>query len=151
MITNKIFADDIIKAEQELHALKDVYIKTASGLETIKKPVGVIDFPLTLGFGEAYCANALKVSVQTGDGTNQICMLTLEPTDSAEGYNMDDRTVNIWQTTSVGELTEYVVAVGSLNATDIQDLYDGVDVTLHYSFSVTGSSDFTISTDWIPL
>lgn len=145
------FVEQIKEYEKEVHALKDTYIKTASGLKTLVKTTGVIDFPLTLGFMEAYCAQALEFTITTTDDTEQICMLTLEPVGSASGYNMDSRTVNVWQTTSVGKVTKYYVAVGSLNATDIQTLQDGGSVTLHYTFSVTGTSSFNIVTEWQPL
>ena len=145
------FGAKVLELEREVHALKDTYIKTASGLATKTETMQAKQFPLTLGYGEAYCNQALKVTITTTDNTNQICMLTLEPKGSAVSYNMANRTVNIWQTTSVGKVTEYIVAVASLNATDIQKLMNGESVVLEYQFTVTGSSDFTITSEFINL
>lgn len=143
--------EELNAIENEIHALKDAYLLVASGLATKTIDVGTFNFPLTLGMGEAYCAQALKITLETIDSTNQICNLTLKPVESASGYDMKQRTVSVWQKTSVGNKTEYILAVGSLNAADIATLSGGGSVTLKYKFSATGTSNFNASAEWINL
>lgn len=140
-----LLTDRIEAIEREVHALKDTYLKTATSIKTLKEDAGLFSFPLALGYGEAYCPELLVLTVETTDNSSQLCSLYLEPEESASGYDMASRTVNVWQKTSVGDHTVFHIAVGSLNAEDIATLSGGGSVTLKYRFSVVGTSKFSIT------
>lgn len=141
--------DEIIQLKNEMNALKAVYVKTASAVKTKRVELGLQTFTLnTVMPGEAYASARLKVTVDTRDGTNQLCDLTLLPVGAAENYNLNSRQPLIKKLQS-GETTIFQVEVHSFNQNDIMTIIRGGTVAVQYNFAISGTSDFNATTEWI--
>lgn len=145
----RTFEDEVVQLENEINALKSVYLKTAAvvKMKTVELPAQTFTLDQYVP-GQALCSRILKLTVATRDDTNMLCDVTLRPLGAANNYAMNSRQV-VFDKQQVGSDYIFKVDVASLNASDIQVIVRGGTVPLTYYFAVTGSSDFTITTEWV--
>lgn len=145
----RTFEGEVVQLENEINALKSVYLKTAAVVKMKTVQTTAQNFVLDQYIpGQAICSRILKLTVATRDETKMLCDVTLLPLGSAVNYNLDRRQV-VFNRQQVGSDHIFIVDVTSLNQSDIDTIIHGGQKYPTYYFAVTGSSDFTITTEWI--
>ena len=146
------FANDILRLEQEVLALKTCPIKTSTQMMTksITQDFSVdLDYASYIYQNMAFNKDVTIITITSSNGTNMITDCTLENSGDAENYKLQGRSVSIIPCVG-GNICKYRVNVLSSNPTDIDTLKNGGSVVLNYTVALTSTSDFDISVSQEP-